>query len=164
MWHEKTMRTAAKTDVEMIESSLYLESACPAQERAVYHFVSDAMTRGAACWPTRTGVRPANVNTNGFASKEGANMATLHRERVEHALNELLVRIVPEHADEDEDAANQRFEDAYDFAIDELTTAGDASLVPDVQHIASLIDRKGKAMHTSRLGTAQLIRASCGPP
>jgi hypothetical protein len=151
MWHEKTMRTAAKTDVEMIESSLYLESACPAQERAVYHFVSDAMTRGAACWPTRTGVRPANVNTNGFASKEGANMATLHRERVEHALNELLVRIVPEHADEDEDAANQRFEDAYDFAI-------------DVQHIASLIDRKGKAMHTSRLGTAQLIRASCGPP
>ncbi|CAI9635764.1 spindle pole body component alp6 [Alternaria burnsii] len=69
-------------------------------------------------------------------------MATLHRERVEHALNELLVRIVPEDANDDEEAANQRFEDAYDFAIDALTEAGDASLVPDVQHIASLIDRK----------------------
>jgi gamma-tubulin complex component 3 len=70
-------------------------------------------------------------------------MATLHRERVEHALNELLVRIVPEDPNDDEEAANQRFEDAYDFAIDALTHAGDASLVPDVQHIASLIDRKG---------------------
>jgi gamma-tubulin complex component 3 len=71
-------------------------------------------------------------------------MATLHRERVEHALNELLVRIVPEVPDEDEDEANQRFEDAFDFAIDELTGAGDPSLVPDVHHIASLIDRKGR--------------------
>lgn len=76
-------------------------------------------------------------------NKQRANMATLHRERVEHALNELLVRIVPEDANDDEEAANQRFEDAYDFAIDALTEAGDASLVPDVQHIASLIDRKG---------------------
>lgn len=97
----------------------------------------------ATCWPTRTCVNPADVNTNGFVNKQRANMATLHRERVEHALNELLVRIVPEDANDDEEAANQRFEDAYDFAIDALTEAGDASLVPDVQHIASLIDRKG---------------------
>ncbi|KAG9185656.1 Spindle pole body component [Alternaria panax] len=69
-------------------------------------------------------------------------MATLHRERVEHALNELLVRIVPEDPNDDEEAANQRFEDAYDFAMDALTEAGDASLVPDVQHIARLIDGK----------------------
>ncbi|RAR06049.1 spindle pole body component alp6 [Stemphylium lycopersici] len=71
-------------------------------------------------------------------------MATFHRDRVEHALNELLVRIVPEDPNDDEDAANQRFEDAFDFAIDELTSAGDPSLVPDVHHIASLIDRKGE--------------------
>jgi len=71
-------------------------------------------------------------------------MAKFHRERVEHALNELLVRIVPEDPNDDEEAANQRFEDAYDFAIDELTGAGDASLVPDVHHISSLIDDKGR--------------------
>lgn len=70
-------------------------------------------------------------------------MATLHRERVEHALNELLVRIVPEDANDDEEAANQRFEDAFDFAIGELAAAGDPSLVPDVNHIAGLIDRRG---------------------
>ncbi|KAF1849066.1 uncharacterized protein K460DRAFT_375787 [Cucurbitaria berberidis CBS 394.84] len=69
-------------------------------------------------------------------------MATLHRERVEHALNELLVRIIPEDADDDEEAANQRFEDAFEFAIEELAAAGDPSLVPDVNHIASLIDRR----------------------
>ncbi|CAO2650000.1 Nn.00g012920.m01.CDS01 [Neocucurbitaria sp. VM-36] len=69
-------------------------------------------------------------------------MATLHRERVEHALNELLVRIIPEDPNEDEEAANQRFEDAFDFAIEELAGAGDPSLVPDVNHIASLIDRR----------------------
>ena len=70
-------------------------------------------------------------------------MAALHRERVEHALNELLVRIVPEDADDDEETANQRFEDAFDFAIGELAAAGDPSLVPDVNHIASLIGRRG---------------------
>ena len=70
-------------------------------------------------------------------------MAALHRERVEHALNELLIRIVPEDADDDEEATNQRFEDAFDFAIGELAGAGDPSLVPDVHHIAGLIDRKG---------------------
>lgn len=70
-------------------------------------------------------------------------MATLHRERVEHALNELLVRIVPDDADDDEESANQRFEDAFDFAFETLTTAGAPSTVPDVNHIAGLIDRKG---------------------
>lgn len=71
-------------------------------------------------------------------------MATFHRERVEHALNELLARIVPEDADDDEEATNQRFEDAFDFAMEELTAAGDPSLVPDVHHIASLIDQRGQ--------------------
>ena len=101
----------------------------------------------------RAGVNPAEVNTNGLATVQRAIMATLHRERVEHALNELLVRIVPEDPNENEDEANQRFEDAYEFALDELTTAGDASLVPDVQHIASLIDRKGTCSEVNHVSS-----------
>ncbi len=77
------------------------------------------------------------------AEKQRVLMAALHRERVEHALNELIVRIVPEDADEDEEVANQRLEDAFDFAIGELASAGDPSLVPDINHIASLIDTRG---------------------
>ncbi|KAF2871595.1 spindle pole body component alp6 [Massariosphaeria phaeospora] len=69
-------------------------------------------------------------------------MATFNQERVEHALNELLVRIVPEDPSEDESAANQRFEAAFDFAIDELSVAGQPSVVPDINHIASLIERR----------------------
>jgi gamma-tubulin complex component 3 len=68
---------------------------------------------------------------------------SFNRERVEHALNELLVRIVPEDADDSEDAANQRFNDAFDLAIDTLSAAGDPAVVPDVDHIADLIDRRG---------------------
>ena len=84
-------------------------------------------------------------------------MATFHRDRVEHALNELLVRIVPEDPNDDEEVANQRFEDAFDFAIDELTSAGDPSLVPDVHHIASLIDRKGEDTFKLLIAHSQLI-------
>lgn len=85
------------------------------------------------------------VNTT-TARKQRVVMATFHRERVEHALNELLVRIIPEDPNEDEEAANQRFEDAFDFAIDELEGAGEPPLVPDVNHIASLIDSRGTAV------------------
>lgn len=70
-------------------------------------------------------------------------MAAFHRERVEHALNELLERVVPEYEDDDEETANERFASAFEFAMGELTAAGDPSLVPDVHHIASLIDRRG---------------------
>ncbi|KAF2260469.1 hypothetical protein CC78DRAFT_523220 [Lojkania enalia] len=69
-------------------------------------------------------------------------MAAFNRERVEHALNELLARVVPDDPQEDEEIANQRFEDAFDFAIDALTTAGEPSVVPDINHVASLIDRR----------------------
>lgn len=79
-----------------------------------------------------------------MASKNSAStMATFNRERVEHALNELLVRIVPEDPDDSEDVANQRFDDAYELAIETLSAAGDPSLVPDVDHIADLITRRG---------------------
>ncbi|KAF2133676.1 hypothetical protein P153DRAFT_330077 [Dothidotthia symphoricarpi CBS 119687] len=67
-------------------------------------------------------------------------MGSFNRERVEHALNELLVRIVPDDPEEDEEAANQRFDTAFEFAVGELSAAGDTAVVPDVEHIASLID------------------------
>jgi gamma-tubulin complex component 3 len=70
-------------------------------------------------------------------------MAGVNQQRVEHALNELLVRIVPDDPNEDEDAANQRFEEAFDFALNELATAGEPDVVPDINHIGSLIERRG---------------------
>ncbi|KAF1964781.1 hypothetical protein BU23DRAFT_520671 [Bimuria novae-zelandiae CBS 107.79] len=69
-------------------------------------------------------------------------MASFNRERVEHALNELLVRIVPEDADEDEDAANERYDAAYEHAYRELSTAGELPVVADINHVASQIDRR----------------------
>lgn len=71
-----------------------------------------------------------------------SRMATFNQERVEHALNELLVRIVPDDPNEDEASANQRFDEAFEFALDELVAAGEPSVVPDVNHVASLIDRR----------------------
>ncbi|KAF2797957.1 hypothetical protein K505DRAFT_297334 [Melanomma pulvis-pyrius CBS 109.77] len=67
-------------------------------------------------------------------------MATFNKERVEHALNELLVRIIPDDPDEDEATANQRFEEAFDFAINELETAPNLTIVPDINHVAGSID------------------------
>jgi hypothetical protein len=71
-------------------------------------------------------------------------MASFNRERVEHALNELIVRIVPEDADDDEDVANERFDEAFEFAISTLSGAEDPPLVPDVDHIADLIDNRSR--------------------
>lgn len=55
-------------------------------------------------------------------------MSTFNRERVEHALNELLVRIFPDDPDEDEDVVNERFDEAYDFAIGALSEYGTGML------------------------------------
>jgi hypothetical protein len=79
----------------------------------------------------------------GHAQRDG--MATFNKERVEHALNELLVRIIPDDPDEDEATANQRFEEAFDFAIDELETAPNLTISPDINHVASSIDGWSKA-------------------
>jgi gamma-tubulin complex component 3 len=77
-------------------------------------------------------------------------MASFNRERVEHALNELLVRIVPEDPSDTEEAANQRFDEAYELAIDTLSAAGDPSIVPDVDHIADLITRRSTVAAPTR--------------
>jgi gamma-tubulin complex component 3 len=73
-------------------------------------------------------------------------MATFNQERVEHALNELLLRMIPEDADEDEAVANQRFEEAFDFALDEMVAAGAPRVVADYQHVAGLIEKRGTAL------------------
>jgi gamma-tubulin complex component 3 len=69
-------------------------------------------------------------------------MATFNRERVEHALNELLVRIVPDDPNEDEQVVNERFDEAYNYAIDELVSAGPLPVVPDINHMAELVDTR----------------------
>jgi gamma-tubulin complex component 3 len=60
-------------------------------------------------------------------------------------VNELIVRIVPEDVDDDEETADQRFNEAFGFAIDTLSSAGDPPLVPDTDHIADLIDDRSKS-------------------
>jgi hypothetical protein len=87
---------------------------------------------------------PPNVNTTQRTAKQRVIMASFNRERVEHALNELIVRIVPEDADDDEDVANERFDEAFEFAISTLSGAEDPPLVPDVDHIADLIDNRSR--------------------
>lgn len=71
-------------------------------------------------------------------------MANFNHERVHHALNELLVRIVPDDPEEDEDTANQRFEEAFEFAFKELESAEEPAVVPDLNHVTGLIDEKCK--------------------
>ena len=48
-------------------------------------------------------------------------MDSIQNPRIEHGLTELLSRIVPNLADEDDAEADQRFDDAYDFAFDMLS-------------------------------------------
>jgi len=51
-------------------------------------------------------------------------MSKSTEERVEHALSQLLERILPTCPDEDEAAADERFDDAFSFAIDALGRQG----------------------------------------
>ena len=69
-------------------------------------------------------------------------MANFNHDRVQHALRELLIRVVPDDPNEDEDTANERFENALDYALEELVDAGEPNIVPDINHVASLIDRR----------------------
>jgi len=69
-------------------------------------------------------------------------MATFNRERVAHALNELMARIVPDDPNEDAQQADERFDEAYNGAWDELLNAGPLPVVPDINHVAELIDTR----------------------
>ena len=86
-----------------------------------------------------------SINTVATASrKQRVAMASFNHERVGHALDELLQRIVPDDPNDDEEAAEQRLQDAYDFSMEQLIAAGEPKSVPDVSHIASLLDSKSK--------------------
>ncbi|KAF3035326.1 Microtubule-nucleating Tub4p (gamma-tubulin) complex component [Didymella heteroderae] len=69
-------------------------------------------------------------------------MASFNHERVGHALDELLQRIVPDDPNDSEEQAEQRLQDAYDESMQQLMAAGEPSAVPDVTHIASLLEAK----------------------
>lgn len=42
------------------------------------------------------------------------------QERVEHALSKLLEHLLPQYPDEDEDTADQRFDNAFNYSLDAL--------------------------------------------
>ncbi|KAF3033161.1 Microtubule-nucleating Tub4p (gamma-tubulin) complex component [Didymella keratinophila] len=69
-------------------------------------------------------------------------MASFNHERVGHALDELLQRIVPDDPNDTEEEAEQRLQDAYDRSMQQLIEAGEPKAVPDVNHIASLLEAK----------------------
>lgn len=47
-------------------------------------------------------------------------MPTSSEERVEHALTQLLERVLPTYPDEDEAQSDERFDEAFNFAIDTI--------------------------------------------
>lgn len=67
-----------------------------------------------------------------------------NHERVGHALDELLQRIVPDDPNDDEEAAEQRLQEAYDGSMHQLMAAGEPKAVPDVEHLARLLEAKSK--------------------
>ncbi|KAF1358431.1 spindle pole body component alp6 [Lizonia empirigonia] len=69
-------------------------------------------------------------------------MASFNHERVGHALDELLQRIVPDDPNDDEEAAEERLQTAYDWAMQQLIAAGEPKAVPDVEHMARLLESK----------------------
>lgn len=77
-------------------------------------------------------------------AKQRVAMASFNHERVGHALDELLQRIVPDDPNDTEEEAEQRLQDAYDRSMQQLIGAGEPKAVPDVNHIASLLEAKSK--------------------
>ena len=71
-------------------------------------------------------------------------MSTTRTDRVENALQQLLERLVPPQApDEDESLADQRWDDANELARTHLdSSAPEPSVVEDVNHAADLIRRR----------------------
>lgn len=71
-------------------------------------------------------------------------MASFNHERVGHALDELLQRIVPDNPNDTEEEAEERLQEAYDTSMQQLIAAGEPKAVPDVNHIASMLEAKSK--------------------
>lgn len=89
--------------------------------------------------------------------KQRVAMASFNHERVGHALDELLQRIVPDDPNDDEEAAEQRLQDAYDYSMQQLIAAGEPNAVPDINHIASLLEAKSKTCVRRVFTCSQLI-------
>ncbi|KAF1808025.1 hypothetical protein P152DRAFT_406256 [Eremomyces bilateralis CBS 781.70] len=69
-------------------------------------------------------------------------MSQPSEERVRHALSQLLTRIIPVYPDEDEAVADERLEEALEWAGETIARSSDGSLPPDVNHAADLIKKK----------------------
>ncbi|KAL1389069.1 Spc98 family-domain-containing protein [Phyllosticta capitalensis] len=63
-------------------------------------------------------------------------------ERVEHALLKLLEHLLPQYPDEDDDVADQRLDDTFNYALDAIGSSGEPSIASDVNHAADLIKKK----------------------
>ncbi|KAF2089249.1 hypothetical protein K490DRAFT_72063 [Saccharata proteae CBS 121410] len=63
-------------------------------------------------------------------------------ERVEHALSKLLEHLLPPYPGEDPATADERIDDAYGYALDVISSAGEPSVASDVNHAADLIKKK----------------------
>lgn len=107
------------------------------------HYVQRQAMDGPCTCPTTLDLgNSKQPNTMPQTTSRRAPMATFNRERVAHALNELLARIVPDDPNEDPQQADERFDEAYNGALDELSNAEPLSVVADMNHIAELIDTR----------------------
>lgn len=69
-------------------------------------------------------------------------MTSARQERVDNALQQLLERLVPQYPDEDEAAADQRWDEASEIARDLIDREPEPSVAEDVNHAADLIKRR----------------------
>ncbi|KAK4540410.1 hypothetical protein LTR36_009267 [Oleoguttula mirabilis] len=69
-------------------------------------------------------------------------MASTREERVDNALQQLLERLVPQYADEDEATADQRWDEANEVARELIDRDPEPSVAEDVNHAADLIKRR----------------------
>lgn len=64
------------------------------------------------------------------------------QERIESALEKLLLQLVPPYPDDDNATYEERINEVYDDALDTINAAGDTPLSPDVNHAHDLIKKK----------------------
>lgn len=70
-------------------------------------------------------------------------------QRFDDALSSLVDTLVPTLPDEDEDAADERHENALEYARGIIEKQGNSRVVPDVQHAADLIKKTLRRNHAS---------------
>lgn len=66
--------------------------------------------------------------------------------RIEVGLSRLVEHIVPAYADDDEEAINERYDEAYSHAHEILDNFGESKVSPDAVHAADLIRKKRTTM------------------